>query len=288
MSLTGIDHEYPRGMSGPEPSPQLSPPATKVDWTRRILAGLIFLSLTAIVVASYLPGGPRICRDQLSSNGSVVPVCRPIGTDDVIPVGLILAVVLLFLGPDLSEFGVGGLFNVKLRQRIAAAEKKADEAAAEAAYVALGSPVPSVASIQKAATSAQAKQPTISGRSPAIRVLSEERQELEKRLGWLTRELDVYVQVLSERRSPGDAPYMLRRAFGLTGAAARTVSLEIRAWASTYQEELAEWAKVRNLFVHYPERLSDAEVSAAIGLADRLLVGARKIWRVPETYLHDL
>jgi hypothetical protein len=270
-------------MSGPEPSP----PATKLDWARRILAGLIFLALTGLVVWSYYAGGPQVCRNQLTSADEVVALCRPFGTDDVIAVGLILALVLLLLGPDLQEFGVGGLFNIKLRQRIAAVEKKADANATEVAYVALGSPVPSAARIQEAATRASAKpQPSKADREAARRVLSGERQELETRLSSFARELDVYVRALSDHPSnPADSVYQVARKFEVSNREARTLLLEIRGWGVTYRDELMEWAKLRNLFVHYPERLSDGEVSAAIGLADRLLAEARKIRALPEAYL---
>lgn len=270
-------------MSGPE----ASPPATKGDKARWILAGFLFLSLTAITVASYVLDGMRVCRDRLSSTGTVVEVCGPVGTDDIVVVGLILAIILLLLAPDLSEFGVGGLFNVKLRQRIAAVEKKADANATEVAYVALGSPVPNAASIEQAATSARAKaQPTAADRAAADRILSGERQELETRLSSYARELDVYVRALSDHPSnPADSVYQVARKFEVSNREARTLLLEIRGWGVTFRDELTEWAKLRNLFVHYPERLSDGEVSAAIGLADRLLTEARKVKALPVAYL---
>lgn len=288
MSLAdAVSRAYPRAMSGQNPSPEPDPPATLVDWVRRIVAGVIFFSLTVLVVASYYPGGPRVCRDQLLDNGDVAALCGPVGTDDVIAVGLILAIILLLLGPDLSEFGVGGLFNVKLRDRIAAVEKKTEANTTEVAYVALGSPVPSAARIQEAATSAGAKaRPTAADRAAANRILSGDRQELETRLSSLARELDVYVRALSDHPSnPADSVYQVARRFEVSNREARTLLLEIRGWGVTYRDELTEWAKLRNLFVHYPERLSDREMSAAIGLADRLLTEARKIRALPVSYL---
>ena len=200
--------------------------------------------------------------------------------------GLLLAFVLLLLPRDLSEFGIGGLFNVKLRERIAAADKRADAAAKEVAYVTLGSASPSVARIRQATSRASSKSQrtrSTSGREP--RSLTNDRRNLEGRLYALSSDLDPYVVLLSSNVGSERAVQEIARRFAITNDAARNVLQGIRTWGSVYEDELSEWARIRNTFIHYPERLSDDETKAAIALAERLLaeVGGIRLGRKTES-----
>ena len=103
---------------------------------RRLAAATLFLATTLTAFATYLPGGPRVCRDELAATGSVVSVCQPAGLADVVVVGLVLLLAVLCLLPDISEFGIAGILSMKLRRRISVAEHKAEDAQAALGQVA--------------------------------------------------------------------------------------------------------------------------------------------------------
>jgi hypothetical protein len=50
----------------------------------------------------------------------------------------------------------------------------------------------------------------------------------------------------------------------------------LRRWAGDYEETLRKWAVARNLAVHYPDRLSDAEIRDTIALCDGLLIALER------------
>jgi hypothetical protein len=285
-----------------------STPATKdsngnlpglVHVARRLTAGAIFLVVTLGVGATYVPGGPRVCRDQLAGSGSLVSVCQPAGLNDAILIGLLLLLAILFLLPDISEFGIAGLLSMKMRQRItaterkaSAAEGKADRAEAELMYVAMAAPAPSTKTIARAAHNATVKsnrQPTI---SVPTRLLSPERMDLEQRFWAASAGIDRYLRLPRSRlaqfsaRQPGELPdqatylpirlQQLLRADGVPPRSTEAVLDAIRIWQGGYELELSAFARVRNVFAHGPERLSDDDLSAATDLGEGLLSAVRR------------
>jgi hypothetical protein len=262
-------------MAAPKDEP--ADKTTKWDLARRGAAGLILLAMTGFVVATYVPGGLRICREQLTTAGAVVQLCRPAGTDDIIAIGLLLLLALVLLAPDLSEFGVGGLLNVKLYRRVAAIERQADSAATDVALLSLAAAAPTSDSITDASASAasKARSGDISTRH-IERTISLGREKAEQEFRALIAELDLYLRMLSVGTVNPERPAQeLARREGVPMPRARYLLQLLRDWQSRFDGELTEYAKVRNTFVHYPERLSDDELRAGIGLAQRLRAAAR-------------
>jgi hypothetical protein len=268
------------------------------DVFRRLFAGFVFLAITTGVVATYWPGGPRVCRDQIAQTGSLVSVCRPVGLDDAILIGLLLLLAIVFLLPDISEFGIAGLLSMKLRRRIwaterkaDAAEDKADRAQADVMYLALATPTPTSKVISQAANRTTAKSERPAPQAPSARLLSSERQDAEQRFLADSSQIDRYLRLPPFRSAqsawrmieqhpeaipfPADRLDLELRLEGVPPRAARDVLEAVRAWQVAYESELSEFARVRTVFAHYPERLSDDELHAAVNLAEELLSAVR-------------
>jgi len=81
---------------------------------RRGIALTLVGGLTLVVALSYVPASSFApCRDQLTVSGNIVHMCHPVGTDDVVAIGLILLCAVAFIWPDLSEVAIPGLVSLK-------------------------------------------------------------------------------------------------------------------------------------------------------------------------------
>jgi hypothetical protein len=79
-----------------------------LDWTRRLLAGVLLVSSAA------LSWNRLVCGDELATTGGqgVVRLCRPLAITDPPILGALLLILLLLL-PDLSEIGIPGFLSLK-------------------------------------------------------------------------------------------------------------------------------------------------------------------------------
>ena len=259
-------------------------------WTRhpwkfvRVAAAVgLLVGLTGVVIVSYLPGAlVASCREQLSSTGQLVMVCGPIGTADVVAVGLVLAVAGLLMWPELCEVGVSGLITLKRRVEENQREQRATADAVRnltlaqevpdlgAARKELGgrldrwSHLPDDVRVLPAGVDAPAS-------PPDARTISEQRADAEERLHRVVGEMDDYLRVLSHEHPTRllRHPSRYRR---IRDTDINDYYAALLRWARDYDGPLRDWANVRNTAVLYPERLSEAEVRDTVALGDGLLV----------------
>ena len=205
------------------------------------------------------------CRQQLLSDGRTVSVCGPIGTADLVLLGLLLLVAGAFVWPDLSEFGVAGLVTVK--RRLQAQERATRVMQSDVQNLTLALPAGDVGvalaeTHQKVASIAA--DAWIASPGANQRVLSAERSKCEQELLDLAGEMDRYLRM-------GSRLYPRSRLQGM-------VPTELDAlgrWLVDYDSELRVWATVRNAVMHAPERLSDESVRNGVELGRSLVAAAK-------------
>ena len=226
-------------------------PATETPWwnsgrmvgARRGVALLLLLALSALVVVSYLPDSPvRACREQVAATGTLVTVCRPLGTDDIVLVGLIVLGAGLLLWPDLSELGVGGLLTIK--RQVAETKAVTDQLQGDVRALGIVQERPDLADAE-----ADVKPPE--GGAAA-------------RTGATTT------------GGSGAAIQSVAVSAGVAPEEGRKVMLELRRWVYSNDRPLREWAAVRNTVRHIPERLTDEDLRSGNSLARRLLESAKQ------------
>lgn len=261
---------------------------TPWNWLRRVTAVGLLAALTAIVVLSYLPGALfTSCREQLASGGAVVSVCGPIGTADIVAVGLVLIFSGLLVWPELSEFGVSGL--ITLKRRVDETQQDQRATADTVRNLALAQEVPDLGATRRELTERLERWselpddvrviPTGARRPSTVpdsaRVITEERADHEDRLLQLAHEIDDYLRVISH-----DAPMRLlthpARSRRLAGIDLDDYLAALRRWSKDFQAALRDWAAVRNVVVHYPENMSDDEVRDALALGQELLTALER------------
>jgi hypothetical protein len=222
--------------------------------------------MLVVVALSYVPGsGIASCRQQLSSDGRAVSVCGPIGTADLVLLGLLLLVAGAFVWPDLSEFGVAGLVTVK--RRLQAQEKATRAMQSDVQNLTLALPAADVGvavadTHQKAASITE--DAWIASPGANQRALSAERSQTEQELLDLAGEMDRYVRMASRL-------YPRSRLQGMV----LTDLDALGRWLVNYDAELRVWATVRNAVIHVPERLSDESVRNGVELGRSLVAAAK-------------
>ena len=259
-------------------------PATETPWwnsgrmvgARRGVSLLLLLALSALVVVSYLPDSPvRACREQVAATGTLVTVCRPLGTDDIVLVGLIVLGAGLLLWPDLSELGVGGLLTIK--RQVAETKAVTDQLQGDVRALGIVQERPDLADAE-----ADVKPPeggaaartgaTTTGGSTG-RLISPDRAALEAEALAHARLLD---DVLAAAQGSGAAIQSVAVSAGVAPEEGRKVMLELRRWVYSNDRPLREWAAVRNTVRHIPERLTDEDLRSGNSLARRLLESAKQ------------
>jgi hypothetical protein len=256
----------------PDQPPKDDPSTAEPIWDREPYktirqgaAVVILLVALGSVAASYLPNSPvAACRATLTSAGSVVTICRPLGTDDIVLIGLVLLVAGLCLAPDLSEVGISGL--VSLKRRVREEAKRAAEVRREVEGLVASQPIPDLTqAVASADLKGQETAPdeVVSPTDQGGRILSAERTLLERRLSKLINNVDEY-------RSMSDPDRVRRDPYGDLGGA------PLRRWRSRFAHELATFAGVRTVFRSAPERLSDEDVEKAVNLGERLVDEAQR------------
>lgn len=250
---------------------------------RRAVAAALVLGLTAIVILSYLPNAViASCRHEVTNEGTVVALCAPIGAADIVAVGLVLLIAAVFISPELSEVGVSGL--ITLKRRVDEAQREQRTTGDTVRSLTLAQEVPDLGATRRELSEQLARWSELQDNVHVVpngtsrpstaprdaRVISEQRADLEERLLRLANETDEYFRVLSHE----DPLRMLRHPSRYRKI--RDVDLEaylagLRLWSMAYEDLLRKWAVVRNLAVHYPEKLSDDEVRDAVALGEGLL-----------------
>lgn len=217
---------------------------------RVVAAWLLLLGMALVVAFSYLLPEFRVCRDVVTQGGTILQVCGPSGTDDIVP--LVLVGVLVFLlHPDLAgvTFGSFGL------------RKKVKDLESEVARLSLSqSVITSTASSQSVVvnlpdsiestnekTSQLANKPVEEQVVPpfAKRYVSDERARAEAQLIGLWNDVEGVLQNADAPQDPA-----MRSGYLRTLAAARD-------WRGLFRDEIAALRAVRNTVVHRPENLSD-------------------------------
>lgn len=80
----------------------------------RIAAALWVIGVAVGIYLTYRLPQFEVCRSRVTAQGSVVEVCGPVGTDDILLVGLaVLPALLLLLWTDLSEVSIAGVVTLK-------------------------------------------------------------------------------------------------------------------------------------------------------------------------------
>jgi hypothetical protein len=78
------------------------------------LASALLIGTAGLILLSYIRPDFRVCREALPEAGGVQQVCQPIGTDDIVPLVFLGALVFL-LHPDLAEITLG---SFALRKKV--------------------------------------------------------------------------------------------------------------------------------------------------------------------------
>jgi hypothetical protein len=237
------------------------------------IAVLVFLALASLVIASYIPEtGVASCRDELANNSTIVRICGPIGAADIVALGLVLALALLLIWPELSEVGVPGLFTLK--KQVAENRQRTQDVEADVRSLTLAQPEADVdeAVTEATKTSFGQAQATIAEAPPTERVISDERRRAEADLGAQIQLIDQYLAVMTSR-NPADAIRIAAKR-GIIPSGDRNAQLRaLRSWREDFDSPLRAFAAVRNTAVHFPERLTDEEVRDGADLG-RLLLAA--------------
>jgi hypothetical protein len=217
-----------------------------------------------LVVCSYFPvSGIASCRQQLASNGLVVTVCGPVGTDDLVVVGLSLLLAGMFIWPDLSELGIPGLVTIK--RRLAEQEQATRAVEADVQNLALAQPTPGVTAVTATDEAPLSPTSSVSVLPTEPIAFATERGRNEQELLVLARDLDGYVR-LANRFGPR-----------LQQRSARPEELEaLGRWLNDFDGQLRRWAAIRNTAVHVPERLTDADVANGVELGRSLVSEAER------------
>lgn len=105
--------------------PSTTPSRERGRWMVRLAAFVYLCVVAAWAALTYMVPDVRVCHPQMTPDGSVVPVCGPIGANDALLVGLLLLpAVVALLGTDLSEVGIAGLLTMK--RQVQAVERRQD------------------------------------------------------------------------------------------------------------------------------------------------------------------
>lgn len=263
----------------------------RVRWT---IALLIAVALAGFTIASYLPfTGIASCHEELADSGIPVVVCGPIGAADVVLIGLVLLIAAVLVLPELSEVGLPG--GISIKRRVAELDREQRKTADDVRSLTLAQEVPDLGRTRHDLEE-QLKRwsqlpddvrvvPPDAGRpadAPAdMRVISEERADLEERFMRLATEIDAYFRLLGHQ-----APERMLRHPAWLGRIAPSVDHSayvngVRRWAKDYDGPLRSWATARNVAAQFPQRLSDQEMRDAVSMAEDL-VNALKAGYLPE------
>ncbi|MFJ8910837.1 hypothetical protein [Amycolatopsis sp. NPDC102389] len=112
---------------------------------RRGAAFLLVVLLVLLAMLSYRWPAFEICRDTAAANSSVVTLCNPWTTQDLVPFIVLVGFLLL---PDLSELNIFNLISIKREVKSAKAEAEVIKARQEALEVRFASAVSQVSSQQ--------------------------------------------------------------------------------------------------------------------------------------------
>lgn len=248
------------------------------------IAILIVAVLAGFTIASYFPAtGVAACHQELAASGSPSSVCGPIGTGDIVLVGLVLLVAAVLVLPELSEVGLPG--GISIKGRVAELDRKQQKTDDDVRSLTLAQEIPDLGKSRRDLQD-QLKRwshlpddvmvvPPGAGRPADVpdsqRVITEERADLEEQFHRLAREIDAYYRLLSH-----DSPGRILSHPAWLGRLSAKVDYDayadgVRRWASDYETPLRAWATVRNVMAHFPQRLSDDEVRNAVGLAGDLV-----------------
>jgi hypothetical protein len=233
---------------------------------RRLAAIAIIVGALVAVAGSYgLLPGLAACRQEVTPSSTVVTLCRPIGSDDIVLVGLVLLVAIAFISPDLSEFGIPGLVNLK--KTVRETKKKTDANTNALEDLIDSQPVPD---LPQASASVDEKQEDVGERvSPVpapIEGLRADRGPMEAELAELIADVREY-----ERASRVNASEYV----GERGTLYRAELESLREWHSRFADEISSLVALRPILGHAPERLSEDALRAGIVLGRRLLETAQ-------------
>jgi hypothetical protein len=233
--------------------------------TARRLIAAAFVVLTALLVAlSYLPNSVvAACRQQLDTADRMVTVCRPIGTDDVILIGLLLLVTSMFIAPDISELGIGTV--ISLKKAVREAGRKADKAADRVDALAAVQPKPDLAGTLRSLESKS--EDVASARTAAVaeRAPSDEQAAIKAELVTLLRQVASYDQA---------GRFLYRRFVTADGRSLRGIELQaVRDWRSRFGPEIANFLSLDAMLTH-PERFTDADLRHAVDVGRGLIKAA--------------
>jgi hypothetical protein len=240
----------------------------KVDraWrtARVVVASALLIGTALLILLSYIRPDFRVCRAMLAQTGATQQVCGPIGTDDIVPLVLVAAVVFLLL-PDLAEVTMG---SFGLRKKVKELESEVARLSVSQNVNSLNASTQSViVNLEQSIETTTAKASRLANPADdeqdalpfAKRHVSDERAQAETRIIRLWNDVNGVLQNL-------DAP----PESAATAGYSRFLSAA-RDWRVVFKDEIADLRAVRNTVVHRPENLTDEQVREGIELATRLI-----------------
>jgi hypothetical protein len=232
---------------------------------RQLAAIAIIIGVLLAVAGSYgVVPSLAACRQEVTPSSTVVTVCHPIGTDDIVLVGLVLLVAIAFISPDLSEFGIPGLVNLK--KTVRETKKKTDANTSVLEDLVSTREVPDLPQASASVDEKQEDAGDVAAPTPAVAgELTADRGPLEAELASLID--DVREHERASRLSA--AEYV-----GYRAKLPRATLESLREWRSRFADEIASLVGLRPILTYAPERLSDEELRAGIALGRRLLDAA--------------
>jgi hypothetical protein len=276
----------------PEPEPEEDEkkmtPLDRARWVGAFIVGAVALFL---VSRSYFEPTGQVCRQEVGDGAKVVTLCRPIGLEDALWVGLVGLVVVLLLLKDFSEVSVTGIGSLK--RTVEETKKKTDEqekktAELERFVIGLGlsvansvsnnisinnnyGPAPTTEELKQARDDVPLPASERDLRRAAAPDISPERAvKLTQVLDLYERMAYIFGTVTGPRRYPG-----------VVDPEARILidHPKVLAWYREFNEPWKQFRAARQAAAHNPASLPDEALQAAVELGERLLFSLQEAVR---------
>lgn len=235
----------------------------KRDWARLTVALTLATILGAVLVSTYVIEEMQVCRDKLSESGETVRICEPAGPADLLTVGVVVALIIILVWDEISEFAIPGFFSLK--RRVDEVERGVNYAINQIGMSQQNIlhvwPPPNFEPLNKLSEEMASSAPSASQETVGVRKITDKCAKFELDIIQTWNIIEKWLRPLLYGQNR-------RQRFGEELESSPEWASR---WLATFQEELDEFRNLRNLVVHQPTRVSDDDIEVGWRAAKSLL-----------------